>query len=98
MHEFESRDHRRLCTIEMIAEGHGERCPGEDCAFWSRGCVLERVESEIESRPEVASLLLELRREIEAGRKVSVAEVAAKLEAVTPSEEAGPAGGATELV
>jgi hypothetical protein len=63
-----------LCTIELIAEGHGERCPGEECAFWEHGCVLTRIESDLDSRPEVAALLLELRRELEAGRTVEVAE------------------------
>lgn len=89
--------HRKLCTIELIAEGHGERCPGDACAFWANGCVLERVESELDTRPEVAALLLELRREIEGGREVAVAEVAARLTEidVPPAAEAGPA---TELV
>ena len=61
-----------LCTIELIAEGHAERCPGTDCAFWSNGCVLARVEAELDGRPDVAELLLGLRREIESGREVEV--------------------------
>ncbi len=61
--------HRPLCTIELIADGHGERCPGEACAFWDRGCVLARAESELEGRPELAALLLELRGRLEAGRE-----------------------------
>ena len=65
------REHRPLCTIELVAEGHAERCPGEACAFWQDGCVLGRVESELAGRPEVAALLLELRRELEAGRAVT---------------------------
>ena len=36
----QSREHRPLCTIELIAEGHAERCPGEQCAFWEHACVL----------------------------------------------------------
>ena len=67
-------EHRPLCTIELIAEGHAERCPGEECAFWDRGCVLSRVEYELEGRPEVARLLLDLRRELETGRPVEVQE------------------------
>jgi len=67
-------EHRPLCTIELIAEGHAGRCPGEECAFWQRGCVLSRVEMELEGRPDVAALLVELRRELERGRDVSVSE------------------------
>lgn len=65
-------EHRALCTVELIAEGHAERCPGEECAFWERGCVLSRVESELAGRPEVASLLLDLRRQLDEGRRVEV--------------------------
>jgi len=65
-------EHRQLCTIELIAEGHAERCPGEDCPFWERGCLLTRVEEELDTRPEVAAFLLGLRRELEAGRDVLV--------------------------
>jgi hypothetical protein len=69
-----SDGHRPLCTIELIAEGHADRCPGDECAFWDRGCVLARVESELGGRPEVAQLLLDLRRELEAGRAVEIEE------------------------
>lgn len=65
-------EHRQLCTIELIAEGHAERCPGEACAFWERGCVLASVEADLDARPEVAQLLLELRRELERGRAVEL--------------------------
>jgi hypothetical protein len=73
-------EHRRLCTIELIAAGHAERCPGEDCAFWQRGCVLTRVEEELDARPEVAVLLLELRRELEARHDVPVDSVRSQFE------------------
>lgn len=69
--------HRPLCTIELIAEGHADRCPGENCAFWSNGCVLARVEAELDGRPDVAALLLGLRREIESGREMDVGEARA---------------------
>jgi hypothetical protein len=72
-------EHRPLCTIELVAEGHAERCPGEGCAFWERGCVLSRVEEELEGRPEVAQLLLGLRRELEAGRTVELQEARSRL-------------------
>jgi hypothetical protein len=78
---MERRDeHRQLCTIELIAEGHAERCPGENCPFWQRGCVLARVEEELDDRPEVATLLLEVRRELEGGREVAVDPVRAQFE------------------
>jgi hypothetical protein len=73
-------EHRQLCTIELIAEGHAERCPGEGCPFWQRGCLLVRVEEELDGRPEVASLLLDLRRELEAGREVPVDPVRCQFE------------------
>jgi hypothetical protein len=61
-----------LCTIELIAEGHAERCTGEACVFWKGGCILSRVEEELEGRPDVAALLLDLRRQLEMGREVDV--------------------------
>ena len=72
--------HQQLCTIELIAGGHAERCPGEDCPFWQRDCLLARVESELDGRPEVAALLLGLRRELEAGREVAVDQVRSEFE------------------
>jgi hypothetical protein len=78
--EKPKREHRPLCTLELIAEGHAERCPGEACAFWERGCVLARVETELDHRPEVAELLLTLRRELEAGRQVTLDEVRERLD------------------
>jgi hypothetical protein len=71
-------EHRPLCTIELIAEGHAERCPGDACVFWDHGCVLARVEAELDSRPEVAQLLVDLRRELEAGRAVELEEAHAR--------------------
>jgi hypothetical protein len=62
--------HRPLCTLELIAQGRAARCHGETCAFWERGCVLDRIEAELAWRPEVAQLLLDLRRALEAGHGV----------------------------
>jgi hypothetical protein len=89
-----------LCTIELIADGHAERCPGQDCAFWHDGCVLEAVEVELQATPEVAELLLSLRREIEQGARIPVDEARERLLVAMgeASDETGPAGGATELV
>jgi hypothetical protein len=82
-----SHEHRQLCTIELIAEGHAERCPGEDCPFWQKGCVLTRIEYALDGRPEVARLLLDLRRELEAGRKVEVAEARSRFAHILNEDE-----------
>jgi hypothetical protein len=78
MHPAE--EHRPLCTIELVAEGHAERCPGADCAFWENGCALTRVEIELAGRPEVAELLLDLRRELEAGHAIGLDDVRVRLD------------------
>jgi hypothetical protein len=83
-------EHRQLCTIELIAVGHADRCPGEDCAFWDRGCALARVESELGGRPEVAQLLLNLRRELEAGRAVEIEEAHSRLAQLLNEDEGIP--------
>lgn len=80
-------EHRPLCTIELIAEGHAERCPGEECAFWERGCVLTRVEAELDGRPEVAKILLDLRRELEAGRAIELDEAHSRFARILNEEE-----------
>jgi hypothetical protein len=92
-------EHQPLCTLELIAEGHATRCPGEDCAFWEHGCTLARIETQLDGRPEVAALLLELRREIVAGRRVALEEARSRLSAALDADDPslghlGPAGGA----
>lgn len=77
MHPHE--EHVPLCTIELIAEGHAERCPGAECVFWEDGCALARVETALDARPEVARILLDLRRELEAGRDVRLDDVRSRL-------------------
>ena len=79
--------HRPLCTIELIAEGHADRCPGEECAFWDRGCVLARIEAELDGRPEVARLLLDLRRELDAGRVIELEEAHSRFAHILNEEE-----------
>ncbi len=79
MHTENEGVHFPLCTIELMAEGHAERCTGPDCAFWENGCSLARVEVELDGRPEVARLLLDLRRELEAGRAIDVNEARSRL-------------------
>lgn len=68
-------EHQRLCTIELIAAGHAERCPGEECVFWEGGCALTRIEYALEERPDVARLLVDLRRELEAGREIEIEDL-----------------------
>ena len=80
-------EHRQLCTIELIAKGHAERCPGEDCAFWERGCVLTRIEYALDGRPDVAQVLLDLRRELEAGRVVELAEAHSRFAHILNEDE-----------
>jgi len=85
---MEGTPHRPLCTIELIAEGSAERCPGADCPFWEEGCVLDKVADELSERREVAAFLLGLRHrlehpeleEIEAARKTFHRRLAAGTE------------------
>jgi hypothetical protein len=104
-------EHHPLCTLELVAEGHAGRCPGEGCAFWESGCALVRVETELSGRPEVAQLLLDLRREIETGRRVTLEEARTRLSYILNVEDGieseagepgldhlGPASGATTPV
>ena len=88
MHRRCETEHHPLCTIELIATGHAARCPGEACAFWDRGCALARVEVVLDGRPEVARILLDLRRELEAGRAIEI-EQARSTFAHILNEEAG---------
>jgi hypothetical protein len=80
-------EHRRLCTIELVAEGHADRCPGESCAFWEHGCALARVEHALDARPDVAQLLLDLRRELEAGRELELEDVHAEFARLLNEDE-----------
>ena len=82
-----NRGHRQLCTIELIAEGHADRCPGEECAFWERGCALARIEYELDGRPDVAQLLVDLRRELEAGRELEIQDVHSRFAHILNEDE-----------
>ena len=57
--------HRPLCMIELIARDRAQRCPGEACAYWEKGCVLGEIEADLDGRPDVAELLLRVRGELE---------------------------------
>jgi hypothetical protein len=63
----------KLCSLQ-IAVGHVEACPGEPCPFWEGGgavvdpgCAVERLglTAELDSRPDLAAYLLELRARLE---------------------------------
>jgi hypothetical protein len=83
-------EHRQLCTLELVAEGHAERCPGRECAFWEQGCALTRVEHELDHRPEVAQLLLDLRRELAAGRDVELDDARTRFAHILNEDEGIP--------
>ena len=49
------------CLLQQALGGH-ERCPGDACPFWSDGrCRLGDLRADIETTPELARLLLDLR-------------------------------------
>ena len=49
------------CTLQD-AVGRHERCPGDSCPFWAgQGCALDGVRTDIETNPELAGYLLDLR-------------------------------------
>lgn len=93
MEPDDEREHRQLCTIELIAEGHARRCPGETCAFWDRGCALARVEAELDGRPALAALLLDLRHALDAGRTIAAEDARELLRRRLATGEEQPAGG-----
>ena len=44
------------------AVGRSERCPGDSCPFWSGGgCGLQEIRADLETNPELAGFLLDLR-------------------------------------
>jgi hypothetical protein len=52
---------RHTCTLQD-AVGRHERCPGDSCPFWAaQGCALDGVRVDIETNPELAGYLLDLR-------------------------------------
>ena len=55
----------RLCTIVQAAEGRAEPCPGDQCVYWEKGCILDGVEPDLLTHPAVAAILLRLREELE---------------------------------
>jgi len=72
-----------LCKLQY-AVGRVEECPQGACPFWEPGgaalpgrCALERVD--LTSRPEVAHLLLGLRKRLELGEAAAEQEEARRL-------------------
>jgi hypothetical protein len=66
---YELASSQQLCRLTTTLE-RVEVCPGRACAFWEPGgavlagrCALERLD--LAARPELAALLLDLRRELE---------------------------------
>ena len=50
-----------FCTLQE-AVGRSERCPGSACPFWvDEGCALDGIRTDIETNPELAGYLLDLR-------------------------------------
>ena len=60
-----------MCTLELVVEGERVICPGSDCPFWDRSCVLDEVSPDLVARPEFASTFLRLRRELEQAVSIS---------------------------
>ena len=62
----------KACALHAAA-GRVEFCPGDACVFWEPGgavveggCVLERLDLDFLRRPDLADLLLDVRRRLEA--------------------------------
>lgn len=63
-----------LCRL-LYAASRIEACPREGCPFWEQGgavleggCALERLELDLERKPELTDALLEVRRMLERAR------------------------------
>jgi hypothetical protein len=62
--ELEQRAGVRLCALQYHAD-RIEACPEADCPFWDDGCLIERLDLDLEARPELAHALLQVRRRVE---------------------------------
>lgn len=65
---METGDIPKPCAIVLAAEKVAEPCTEDRCAYWEKGCIFAGVESDIVLLPEVAGILLGLRRELEQAR------------------------------
>jgi len=51
----------RECLLQRALDGH-ERCPGPDCPFFDDGeCRLQELRADIDTNPQLARFLLDLR-------------------------------------
>jgi hypothetical protein len=51
----------RICRLQLAAGRH-ERCPEQRCPFWDESaCVIDGVRPDIETTPELAAYLLDIR-------------------------------------
>ena len=58
----------RECLLQRAVDGH-ERCPGAACPFFEDGeCRLEELRVDIDTNPQLARFLLDLRARL-AGRE-----------------------------
>ena len=56
------------CLLQRALDGH-ERCPGAECPFFEDGaCRLQELRADIDTNPQLASFLLDLRARL-AGRE-----------------------------
>lgn len=61
---------RELCRLQYAA-GRIEDCPGEDCPFWLDGrCIIGGLQADLDSSPELAELLLDVRSEVAGQRSL----------------------------
>ena len=58
---------KRGCLLQHALDRH-EHCPGDTCPFWVRGsCALDELRADIETNPELAGFLLDLRARMAGG-------------------------------
>ena len=57
------------CTLQL-AVGRHEPCPEDACPFWrSAGCAIQELRPDIETNPELAEYLLDLRGAVSGRRR-----------------------------
>jgi hypothetical protein len=64
-------ERHRFCALQY-AEGRFEVCPGPGCPFWEEGgavmpgrCRIERLGLDLDARPKLALVLLQIRQKLE---------------------------------
>jgi hypothetical protein len=57
----------RECLLQRALDAH-ERCPGTECPFFENGaCRLQELRADIDTNPQLARFLLDLRARLAAG-------------------------------